>query len=103
MFKIYRKLTTGMMSDMTAEADPGFPIVGHWPSREGVPTYKFQRTFQKKCMKLRKFWAVGGTCAGGAPLRSATGLYKLLLTKAAALAKKSKGHHSSQFYLKEHL
>ena len=28
--------------------------------------------FPKNCMKLRKFWSVGGVCAGGAPLGSAT-------------------------------
>ena len=29
--------------------------------------------FPKNCMKLRKFWTVGGACAGSGPHRSATG------------------------------
>ena len=28
--------------------------------QEGTPTYKIARFSQKKCMKLRNFWSVGG-------------------------------------------
>ena len=41
----------------------------------GAPTYNFYQVFQKNCMKLRKFWSVGGGAhAGSAPLRSATAI-----------------------------
>ena len=44
-------------------ADPGFPL-------EGTPTCGFAK-FSENCMKLRTFWAVGGS-APGSPLRIAT-------------------------------
>ena len=41
---------------------------GRQPSGEGrgVPTYDFAK-FCEKLHELRKFWAVGGACSGGAP------------------------------------
>ena len=48
-------------------ADPGFPVGGGANSSGGALTYNFTKIFQKICMKLRKFWAVGGH-ARSAPL-----------------------------------
>ena len=45
---------------MIAEADPGFPIGGGTSPLRGGANIQFPKTFQKNCMKLRKFWAVGG-------------------------------------------
>ena len=46
-------------------ADPGFPV-GRVPTYQGGTNIRFCHIFQKNCMKLRKFWAVGG-CAPGVP------------------------------------
>ena len=48
-------------------ADPEFPVEGAPALKEGAPTYDIAKIFQKNCMKLRKFWAVGGGGEGGAP------------------------------------
>ena len=53
---------------------------GSQPSGGGATTYDFAK-FSKTCMKLRKFWAVGGRRAGGAPLGPATANQQELLAK----------------------
>ena len=40
---------------------------GRQPFRRGHQHTKLP-DFPKNCMKLRKFWFIGGACAGGAPL-----------------------------------
>ena len=44
-------------------ADPGFPIGGD-ANPPGEHQHMILRNFAKKCMKLRKFWAVGGVHQG---------------------------------------
>ena len=35
------------------------PLEGQPTLQEGAPTYDFAKNFQKNCMKLRNFWALG--------------------------------------------
>ena len=42
-----------------AGVDPGFPVGGVANALEGT-NKRFLPNFPKKCMKLRKFWALGG-------------------------------------------
>ena len=48
--------------------DPGFPIGGGTNHPGGDHQYTNLPDFLKNCMKLRKFWSIGGVCAGDAPL-----------------------------------
>ena len=59
-----------------AGVDPGFSVGGsaNPPGRGCQPM--ILPNFPKNCMKLRKFWTMGGR-AGGAPLRSDTDMQKL--------------------------
>ena len=54
-----------------AGADPGFPV-GGGANPPGGRQHMILPNFAKNCMKLRKFWAVGGARAGCAPPKSAT-------------------------------
>ena len=47
-------------------ADPGFPV-GGGANPPGGRQHMILPNFVKNCMKLRKFWAVGGARAGCAP------------------------------------
>ena len=49
------------------------PVAGGVNSPGGGADLRFCKKIPKKCMKLRKFWSVGGTPARIAPLGSATG------------------------------
>ena len=52
---------------MKFRADPGFPIgVGANPSVEGGRQHTILPNFPKNCMKLKKFWSIGGR-AGCSP------------------------------------
>ena len=48
-------------------ADPGFHVGGGANPLGEAPTYDYPN-FAKNCMKLRKFWAVGGGARRGCPL-----------------------------------
>ena len=40
------------------QADPGFPVGGG--ASPGGAQHMIMQNFEKNCMKLRKFWALGG-------------------------------------------
>ena len=50
---IEEHLTETALALPTTGADPGFSV-------GGAPTYDFANIFQKNCIELWKFWAVGG-------------------------------------------
>ena len=49
---------------LVSGADPVFPVGGGANPREGARQHTILPNFVKKCMKLRKFWAVGGLAVG---------------------------------------
>ena len=49
-------------------ADPGFLIGGGTNPPGGGTNIQICQIFPKKCMKLRKFWSVGGHMLGAPPL-----------------------------------
>ena len=49
-----------------AGADPGFPVGGGADPPVGGDQHMILPNFVKNCMKLRKFWTVGGARAGHA-------------------------------------
>ena len=52
-------------------ADPGFPV-GGGANPPGGRQHMILPNFMKNCMKLRKFWAVGGGAHRAHPPKSAT-------------------------------
>ena len=49
-------------------ADPGFPVGGGTDPLGGGCQHTILSNFPKKCMKSRKFWAVGGHTGCAPPL-----------------------------------